>query len=54
MVGCNMKQRALIRDAMLFAVKDITGRVLREETVETMVDDFIVEMKNNSKTNTHD
>ena len=35
-----MKNRDLIRDAMLFAVKDITGRVLREATVQSMIDDF--------------
>ena len=32
--------RNLIRDAMMFAVKDITGRVLREATVQSMIDDF--------------
>lgn len=35
-----MKNRNLIRDAMMFAVKDITGRVLREATVQSMIDDF--------------
>jgi len=35
-----MDNRDLIRDAMLFAVKDITGKVLREATVQSMVDDF--------------
>jgi len=35
-----MKNRDLIRDAMMFAVKDITGRVLREATVQSMIDDF--------------
>ena len=31
----------LIRDVMMFAVKEITGRVLREAAVETMIDDFV-------------
>lgn len=35
-----MKNRDFIRDAMMFAVKDITGRVLREATVQSMIDDF--------------
>lgn len=35
-----MKNRDLIKDAMMFAVKDITGRVLREATVQSMIDDF--------------
>ena len=35
-----MKNRELIRNAMMFAVKDITGRVLREATVQSMIDDF--------------
>jgi len=35
-----MKNRDLIRDAMMFAVKDITGRVLREAAVQSMIDDF--------------
>lgn len=35
-----MKNRDLIRDAMMFAVKDMTGRVLREATVQSMIDDF--------------
>jgi len=35
-----MKNRNLIRDAMMFAVKDITGRVMREATVQSMIDDF--------------
>ena len=35
-----MKNRGLIRDAMMFAVKDITDRVLRETTVQSMIDDF--------------
>lgn len=35
-----MKNRDLIRDAMMFAVKDITGRILREATVQSMIDDF--------------
>ena len=34
------QERNLIRDAMMFAVKDITGRVLREATVQSMIDDF--------------
>lgn len=36
----DMKNRDLIRDAMMFAVKDITGRILREATVQSMIDDF--------------
>lgn len=39
-----MKNRYLIRDAMMFAVKDITGRVLREATVQSMIDDFEKEL----------
>lgn len=39
-----MKNRDLIRDAMMFAVKDITGRVLREATVQSMIDDFEKEL----------
>lgn len=39
-----MDNKDLIRDAMLFAVKDITGRVLREATVQSMVDDFMNEL----------
>ena len=34
------RERNLIRDAMMFAVKDITGRVMREATVQSMIDDF--------------
>ena len=34
------KERNLIRDAMMFAVKDMTGRVMREATVQSMIDDF--------------
>ena len=34
------QERDLIRDAMMFAVKDITGRVMREATVQSMIDDF--------------
>lgn len=34
------QERNLIRDAMMFAVKDITGRVMREATVNGMIDDF--------------
>ena len=33
-----MKQT--IKKAMAFAVKDITGRVLRNEVLESMYDDF--------------
>lgn len=40
-----MKNRDLIRDAMMFAVKDITGRVLREATVQSMIDDFEKQLK---------
>ena len=39
-----MKNRDLIRDAMMFAVKDMTGKVLREATVQTMIDDFEKEL----------
>ena len=34
------QERNLIRDAMMFAVKDITSRVMREATVQSMIDDF--------------
>ena len=34
------QERNLIRDAMMFAVKDITGRVIREATVQSMINDF--------------
>jgi len=34
------QERNLIRDAMMFAVKDITGRVMREATVQSLIDDF--------------
>tara|TARA_B110000046_G_C12745981_1_gene294662 strand:+ start:49 stop:276 length:228 start_codon:yes stop_codon:yes gene_type:complete len=34
------QERNLIRDAMMFAVKDITGRVMREVIVQSMIDDF--------------
>ena len=34
------QERNLIRDAMMFAVKDINGRVMREATVQSMIDDF--------------
>ena len=36
-----------IKSAMLFAVHDMTGKVLREEVLESMVEDFI--NKNESK-----
>lgn len=42
-----MSNRDLIRNAMLFAVKDITGRVLRETTVQTMIDDFLTDIESN-------
>lgn len=32
--------KSLIKDAMAFAVYDITGRVLRDAALETMLDDF--------------
>ena len=35
-----MKDRELIKKAMAFAVKDITGRTLRDAALKTMVDDF--------------
>lgn len=44
-----MDNRDLIRDAMLFAVKDITGRVLREATVQSMIDDFVKELPKQTK-----
>ena len=31
---------------MMFAVKDITGRVLREATVQSMIDDFEKQLHN--------
>ena len=34
------QERNLIRDAMMFAVKDISGRIMREATVQSMIDDF--------------
>jgi hypothetical protein len=34
------QERDLIRDAMMFAVKDVTGRVMREAAVQSMIDDF--------------
>ena len=40
-----MENRNLVRDAMMFAVKDVTGRVLREAAVQSMVDDFEKELK---------
>ncbi len=36
----NIQDRNLVRDAMMFAVKDMTGRVMREATVQSMIDDF--------------
>ena len=39
--------RDLIRDAMMFAVKDINGRVLREAAVQSMIDDFLKERNQN-------
>ena len=39
--------RNLIRDSMMFAVKDITGRVMREATVQSMIDDFEIIIKKN-------
>lgn len=38
------REKTLIYNAMLFAVKDITGRALRPETVETMIEDFIISL----------
>ena len=35
-----MKDRELIKKAMAFAVKDITGRTLRDADLESMVDNF--------------
>ena len=34
------RETNLIRDAMIFAVKDITGKVMREATVQSMINDF--------------
>ena len=39
-----MENRDLIRDAMMFAVKDTIGRVLREADVQSMIDDFEKEL----------
>lgn len=36
--------KTLVKDAMKFAVKDITGRVLRDVVVETMLEDFSKEI----------
>ena len=33
-------ERNIIRDAMIYAVKDITGRVLRDEVVDSIIEDF--------------
>lgn len=41
------RDRDLIRDAMMFAVKDISGRVLREAAVQSMIDDFLKELNQN-------
>ena len=41
------RDRDLIRDAIMFAVKDISGRVLREAAVQSMIDDFIKELNQN-------
>jgi len=41
------QERDLIRDAMMFAVKDMTGRVMREATVQSMIDDFEIIIKKN-------
>lgn len=41
------RDRDLIRDVIMFAVKDISGRVLREAAVQSMIDDFIKEYKQN-------
>lgn len=40
------REKILIHNAMLFAVKDITNRILRNEIIETMVDDFIKDLNN--------
>lgn len=36
--------KSLIKDAMAFAVFDITGRILRDAALETMLKDFSVEI----------
>jgi len=41
------RDRDLIRDAIMFAVKDISGRVLREATAQSMIDDFLKELNQN-------
>ena len=41
------RDRDLIRDAMMFAVKDISGRVLREAAVQSMIDDFLKSLNQN-------
>ena len=41
------RDRNLIRDAMMFAVKDISGRVLREAAVQSMIDDFLKSLNQN-------
>lgn len=45
----NKEQKNLIRDAMMFAVKDITGRILREAAVQSMIDDFEKILLENSR-----
>jgi len=41
------RDRDLIRHAMMFAVKDISGRVLREAAVQSMIDDFLKSLNQN-------
>ena len=46
-----MENKALIRYAMMYAVKDITGRVLRETTVDCIMEDFEKELTIKTQTN---
>ena len=38
-----MENRDLIREAMMFAIEDVTGRALDEVDVQSMIDDFLNE-----------
>ena len=35
-----MEDKDLIREAMIFAVKDLTGKAFREATIQSMIRDF--------------
>jgi len=39
------REKAIMYNAMQFAVREINGRPMRETFAEIMVDDFIKEMK---------